>query len=498
MSFFMPEKDCRSQVVSFVEYINSEFIAESPKNIYSPSQNLSSSLDFLIDGKLEELRSYVPITTLMLTLNSILGQNTLIEGPAGTGKTKLTGVIGAMLFQIPYDFFEIKSVVGSPGQTIEEIYATLDIPKLNKGEDAGILYLPFRMPFLFIDELNRYSELEQNRIRQGIATGVWSYTTHSWEVPNQVVASAINPECYGGTFILNENLLDNFSIVLEPAYYNPIVHERLVVGAEVKIKEMLGLREEVLKLIKFYHENKCDDDKIMSAISELEKTTQLAYHNRGVPSLNGECREKIRLEINSLNFTPEANLFRYAFLSEMIHNNKYGMLRAEDPESDDNHDAAYLPSKIKEALHGRFLRDWLITAKLIAWYFGKPAVDIEELKAAFIYTAPRRIKATQDFFQEVQNNSRKLPVNFELARQTIESSWKIYGDFKDVVNKRSNKSFDHIRDAISILQSEHANLRSLKSKIKKAARILRRTDHPLAPLMLEAVALDLYNKTRAA
>lgn len=461
-----------------VDFINSNFIAEAPRNIYDPEIGIESALND--DGSLSEIENYVPITTALTFLNSCMGKNTLIEGGSGLGKTKLAGVVGSILYQIPNELFEMKRVAGTPGATVNEIYATHDIAELNKGKDVAFLYLPFHFPLLVIDELNRFSELEQNRIREGVASDVWSYAGHSWKIPGQVVISAVNPDSYGGTFRLNENLLDNYSIVLEPPLFDPLTHEEVVLNSEENIRKFLSLEECLDDIIPYYAKNKNDPELIANKIKEIQEMTAEKFKKEGIPFVfNGDIG-KIREEISSVKLNSNAKLFQYALLSESTYSNSFGRLRLEDPPSDDSHDKKYLAGSLIEGLGGRFMKDWIDTAKMISWYMNKKEVGIEELKSAFIYSAPRRIKPNEELFQNVMNNPRNLPISFKVAKEVVDIAYNNYGDYSDP----KNPSFNKVMQAIEILQGKSEGMITAD-----AIRILKSTDHPLAKSVLKYVTL---------
>lgn len=506
----------QTQIREVVKYINRELIAEVPRDIYEPQNDIADNLDDIIAGKVSP--RVVPVTTTLMLLNSCLGNNTLIEGGMGTGKTKLASVIGSLMFQIPYEFLDRKRVVGTPGVTVNEIYATHALEELNRGNDVAYLYLSFFAPFVLIDELNRFSELEQNRIREGIATGVWSYAgNHSFIIGNQTVVSAVNPEAYGGTFPLNENLLDNYAAFLWPAYYNPLAHGELVRGAEEKIRAQLGLSEVVDKLMEFYKTHKNDPELIKKEIKNMQQKTLEAYTSRNIPFLANGFMAKIREEINAVPFAPEANLFFYSLLGEMTHSRKFGRLRYEDPCSDDSHDvpysskkgtqtpvqdgeeqpkprecSAYLSTMLKEGLAGRFLKDWTQISKALAWYFGVPQVGVDELRAAFVYTAAHRLKPETSFFQDVQNNTRSLPIKFETARRVAEVAWNNYSDFRGK-GENENPGFNELRKAIKLISGKQT-LEPTDESTRDALRILKTADHPLARSVLEGLAVSLLRK----
>lgn len=475
----------QKRIKNVIDYINKNLIAEVPSNIYDPEERINAALT--ADGKIGNAnKRFIPVTTTLLVLNSCLGNNTLIEGGSGTGKTKLASVVGSLFYQIPYSLFERRKVVGTPGATVNEIYATHDLAELNRGNDVAFLYLPFYLPFLIIDELNRYSELEQNRIREGVAAEVWNYANHSWKIARQLVVSAINPESYGGTFILNENLLDNYSIALEPAYYNPLFHANLVECAEERIKRDLDLESAVDELVAFYSSHKNEPDLIYEKISDLQKKTIKAYTERGIPFIANGYIDEIEKNIEAMRFTPEGELFFQSVLAEMTYSHEFGRLRFDDPVSSNSHDQKYLCTKLKEGLAGRFLKDWRKISKAIAWYFGKDKADIEDIKAGFIYSANRRIKPEEEFYQQTLTQPRNVSVNYKMAKNLMEIAWNNYSD----LSANNNEGFNAIRKAIRIINGEE------KGNVSETIKILEKVDHPLAMSILEAIALEEYCKSQ--
>ena len=464
------------------DYINENFVAEVPRNPYYPEKTAYDCFKNMGN----EASRMIPITTTYLILNSIMGKNTLIEGGSGTAKTHLASVVASTLSQLPYEFFERRKITGIPGVSVNDIYATTDLAELQKGKDVAFLYQSAYSPTLIIDELNRFDEFAQNKIREGIASHVWQYANHSWKIPGQIVIATINPETYGGTFILNENLIDNFSLVLEPPYFNLIVHEDIVLNSRFKVKEKLGLEKLVDKLDFFYERNKNNCSDILKKISEIQDETIKKFEERGVPFVHNGKLEIIRNEINGIEIDPEARLFIYSMLSEANWSKQFGRVRYEDPRSNSSHDRNYVQFLNKESFAGRVLQDLESTTKMIAWYSGKEKADSEDVKGAFIYTTPRRIKPHAEFYQECLNANRNLPINHEMARKLIETAWSNFVDFKGARNE--NLSFQRCREAIIRLQ---------KGDHTGAVDVLEKTDHPLASTILEAIAVNsLKNKQK--
>ncbi|MCX6710234.1 MAG: hypothetical protein NTV63_04785 [Candidatus Woesearchaeota archaeon] len=483
----------QQQIRDMVSYINQHFIAEAPKDIYlNESQEGigGHTKGALLKEAIESAKSkkpisenILPITTTMLALNSCIGNNTLISGDVGTGKTRLASVIGSMVYQIPVEIFDWRKIVGSPGATVNDIYATHDIAELNKGIDMAFLYLPFHMPYLIIDELNRFSELEQNRIREGVANDVWNYANHSWKIDKQVVVSAMNPDVYGGTFSLNENLVDNYSILLWPPTYNPIAHQHLVEHADEKIKEGLGLEDKVGEFFEFYKSHKNDAKAIKDKISDLQQATVQEYERRKIPIIKNGFVSEIKKEISEIRFADEPLLFFYSTLSEISQSTKFGENRFEDPRSDDEHDKRYLSTKVLRGLAGRFMKDWEMMSKGLAWYLGRDRVTVEDVKTAFVFTSAARINPEERFKQKVWNSQRSLPIRHAIAKQVIDDSFKNYTDYTS-----ADKSFEHVRKAILMITENELNAET----ISEARKDLEMSDHPVARTIEEALLCMQY------
>lgn len=223
----------REKIREMIKFITSNFVAEVPRNIYDPEEFVSRR--DAASGK------YLPVTTTMVLLNACLGNNTLIEGGCGTSKTQLASVAGSLLFGVPYELYERRRVIGTEEASINDIYATHDLAELNAGRDVAYLYLPFYLPLLVVDELNRFSPLGQNLIREGIATGNWNYGNHSWLVEDQIVVSAINPESYGGTELDMERIKKDLD---ESEKYSRHLYDNIAAGnygGSVKMKALKNL-----------------------------------------------------------------------------------------------------------------------------------------------------------------------------------------------------------------------------------------------------------------
>ncbi len=476
----MNEQNPRAKFLELVHALTKNYIADMRTNIYDPEEQRyprlrdpsSSVTQTTIDPE-----KYLPVSTTLLLLNSLLGKNTLYEGGRGTGKTTSLGVVGSVLHQLPFDYFLTQRVVGVPGLTINRYLATQDIAAVNRGEDKAYLFLPFHAPYLIIDEINRFTGVEQNVLREGIATDVWKYGgNHAWPIDGQVVVSAMNPDAYGGTYPFNENLADNFAIALVPPRVNELVHQNLILSADGNIRRDLGNAKSARELLQTYRDNNCNPDKIKAAILKMQEETVQEYRRRGIPFIHNGTIPAIKAEIQEKKLDIDAQLFVLALRAEMQYNNQYGELRREDPQGDD-HDMAYLGGQMQEGLSGRFIKDYLETAKGLTWVMNKSTVGIDELRAAFMYAAPHRMIPREDFKQECLNDPRGVPFKIKMAMKAVQGVASRYSDYQ-----KADQSFNTVREVVKNLgRGENTN---------EAINALQKHDHPIAQLLLEAIVAE--------
>ncbi len=490
-----PHVPYRETLRDLVDYVTTHFIAETPSHLYDPGKRLEDALTINADKTLsvKDAEFWMPRTATMLFLNTCLGQNTMLRDSSGTGKTKLATVAGSLLYQLPYETMEMARRVGSTGATATDIIATLDVAEINRGNDVGFLYFPLHLPFVFFDELNRYSELEQNLIREGIATHVWQFAGHSWRIPRQVIVSGINPGSYQGTFPLNENLTDNFSMVLEGAHYNAVAHGELVQDAEDNIRRELGDLSLAEDLRAFYDSYKKSHQEVGKKITAIQHKMLAKLKKQGIPTIaNGDMTEIAR-QVKAVPFDAEAHLFSCALQAEMTESAAFGRNRPDDVKLPGSHDEAYLTGILSEGLAGRFLQDWHQTARALAWYRGREHVSVHELQASFIYTAPLRLRiaAESEFYQKAAQEPRNVPLPVELSRRVVARAWENYSSLAGKRGGSETESMQAVRKAVRIINGEEEGSHASAVAILQGPA----NDHPLARTVLKAIAGGVLGKT---
>jgi len=468
----------RKQVWCIIKYIQNNFVAEHNTNIYNPGEEPPDNV-----GKLslkEKLKYATPINITLGVLNTILGNNTLIGGDSGFAKTYFGHILAALLYQIPIELIEID--IGAPKKSREDILGAPEIGSLMQGKVNPRLPLKNMLPLVRRDELNRYTTLEQNIVRSAISDGIYEIAGKIVKIEGQVNIAAINPENYGGVSPLNENILDNFAIMI--SHFMPYsVHSDIVDHSETKAKELLGAKDLADRLRNEYNEHGTDLEYMLNKIEIMQKEMLKRLKENGVPTIYNGDFEKIRAEIDKIPFDPETSLLEAMLIDEMRYSVKYGENRSEDPVSDHSHDKKTLSTKLKRPLSGRWEKDCKMLAKAIAWLMGEDRVPIEAYRTAFIYTAAHRIDPVADEYQRILTERPKdgkpsgfhpLTAKHEYAKVLFEEVYERYLDLK-----QDSNTMYYLRNALKLL-SEAETEDELIKIIPEAIEILKMCDHPTA------------------
>ncbi|GEM_PF-5580260 len=468
-----PNLSTKNSFFQLVSFINSHWIAENRQDItfQSTSQDPIGP---------ENAYRYFPITTSLLLLNTILGKNTLIMGDSGTGKTRLAETVSSVLTRLPLEFFSYRRVMGSPGLTVNDIYATHDLSELTQGRDVAFLYLPFHLPLLVIDEINRFSDVEQNRIRQGVAEQTWNYANHSWHIDGQAVIGAMNPTNYNGTFALNENLADNFSLSLWPPLFNRIADRELVCRSATESRTLLGERKLFNDFLEFYQKNKTSQSLIQEELLLLKSKMEKQLTVREVPFLSEQQQNDIRFEIKSLEWEPEARFFFYSVLAESEYSVKFGRNRLEDLASDSASDLPFLSSKLGKGLNGRFLQDWEEAAMSVAWLCNRGKVCVSDLITSFVFASAHRLLPEKAASMTWAKENSQLPLKHRISLVVVKEVEK---RFLEILGEKKF-SIEVSRTVVGQI----SQINDVKSEdIENAELLLKDSNHPLAIMLDECL-----------
>ncbi len=178
----------------------------------------SSQLDVqykVMDGKKESVTTRpVPEILTVCVLNALVPNSSmLLVGGHGGAKTTLVKLLGRMFTGKPLDEIEEGILRGHPQLTEEKILATLDLPKLMKGEEV-VKWRSFVQDFWkIIDEVNRMTPYAQNILLSLLAEQRVKFYDASYPVSQFCLFATMNPQD-AGTFDLPVPFLDRFGISL--------------------------------------------------------------------------------------------------------------------------------------------------------------------------------------------------------------------------------------------------------------------------------------------
>jgi MoxR-like ATPase len=147
-------------------------------------------------------------------LNALVPNSSmLLVGGHGGAKTTLVKLLGRMFTGKPLDKIEEGILRGHPQLTEEKILATLDLPKLMKGEEV-VKWRSFVQDFWkIIDEVNRMTPYAQNILLSLLAEQRVKFYDASYPVSQFCLFATMNPQD-AGTFDLPVPFLDRFGISL--------------------------------------------------------------------------------------------------------------------------------------------------------------------------------------------------------------------------------------------------------------------------------------------
>jgi MoxR-like ATPase len=167
------------------------------------------------DGKKDVIATRpVPEILTVCVLNALVPNSSmLLVGGHGGAKTTLVKLLGRMFTGKPLDEIEEGILRGHPQLTEEKILATLDLPKLMKGEEV-VKWRSFVQDFWkIIDEVNRMTPYAQNILLSLLAEQRVKFYDASYPVSQFCLFATMNPQD-AGTFDLPIPFLDRFGISL--------------------------------------------------------------------------------------------------------------------------------------------------------------------------------------------------------------------------------------------------------------------------------------------
>ncbi|MBD3187322.1 AAA domain-containing protein [Candidatus Bathyarchaeota archaeon] len=171
-------------------------------------------VQYTIPDRKRVQKKIVPEILTISVLNALVPNSAmLLIGGHGGAKTTLVKLLGRMFTGKSLDDIEQAILRGHPQLTEEKILATLDLPKLMKGEEK-VKWRHFVKDFWkIIDELNRMTPYAQNILLSMLAEHRVKFYDSSFPVPQYCLFATMNPQD-SGTFMLPMPFLDRFGISL--------------------------------------------------------------------------------------------------------------------------------------------------------------------------------------------------------------------------------------------------------------------------------------------
>lgn len=163
-----------------------------------------------VEGKKKVATRVVPEILVACVLNVLVPNGSmLLVGGHGGAKTTLVKLLGRMFTGASLDQIEESILRGHPQLTEEKILATLDLPRLLKGEEV-VKWRTFVTSFWkVIDEVNRMTPYAQNILLSLLAEQRVRFYDAAYAIPQFTLFATMNPDDEG-TFTLPVPFLDRF------------------------------------------------------------------------------------------------------------------------------------------------------------------------------------------------------------------------------------------------------------------------------------------------
>jgi len=175
------------------------------------------------EGRKKIAKRAVPEILTTCVLNALVpNSSALLIGGHGGSKTTLVKLLGRMFTGKSLDAIEESILRGHPQLTEEKILATLDLPKLMKGEEI-VKWRSFVTEFWkIVDEINRMTPYAQNILLSLLAEQRVKFYDAVFQVPQFCLFATMNPQDEG-TFSLPTPFLDRFGISIP--FSMPATHD---------------------------------------------------------------------------------------------------------------------------------------------------------------------------------------------------------------------------------------------------------------------------------
>lgn len=412
----MKENGYQTQVMDLYQFINTRLYFNRP-DLEIKGENFNSTILFGL-------------------LTGLVQGKELIIGEPGLGKTTSAEFVGSLLYQYPLGMIWGSEVSGHPEQTEEKIIGRPDLGKLNQGQEDVVWSYFSQIPIKIVDEINRLPETKQSMILDGVDRGNWEYLNEMIINEEYCLFATANYQD-GGTNTLIAPLVDRFDVMVESRYPGPNLS--FLIGKSKGKDQILRhpkFEKELYRVLtsKIAYEKKmAQAEEICNAFGEyLSKTI-------GVRPLRKEDREKIRSEIEAMEFDLDASAFTRMLLAELSFCDRYGQKRIVESCEEGCHYTGYLCHQIKNCASNRLPISIKLYAQGLAWLLGDSEIDIEHVKAVMPYALSHRIQWKDQVLSQKEKAKRDDPFQIYLAKEAVK-----------IVAQRYREQGEHLKDALAI------------------------------------------------
>ena len=355
-----------------------------------------------------------PFKLSVMVLSYILGQNTILVGEPGFGKTVSAKTVASVMTRLPYDLYSATQIQGHPEQTQASLVGRPDFHKLSMpdGGEVTIWNPMVYLPAVVADELPRLPEGKQEMLLDAVDTGRWqsplNHIIYKGKTP--FFATANYPE--NSKPLLITPMRDRFAVMLELGYLGPEVQEKVNAADRLRT-EHLSSPEMVREIMAELREpgNGDADDRKIAAIPKYQERFAEQMHGHGLEPLSNEELCALRGAILAVRMkVPEKNdyaglLFLDSIVTEMNSTPLYGLKRRSDPIDDSSHAMSLASTKVYNSLSPRGIRAIEEYAKGLAFLQGKPAVSKDEVFVAACMVLMPRIEPTVELQGSAEGQS---------------------------------------------------------------------------------------------
>ncbi len=412
----MKDNGYQTQVMELYQFINSRLYFNRP-DLEIKGENFNSTILFGL-------------------LTGLVQGKELIIGEPGLGKTTSAEFVGSLLYQYPLGMIWGSEVSGHPEQTEEKIIGRPDLGKLNQGQEDVVWSYFSQIPIKIVDEINRLPETKQSMILDGVDRGNWEYLNEMIINEEYCLFATANYQD-GGTNTLIAPLVDRFDVMVESRYPGPNLS--FLIGKSKGKDQILRhpkFEKELYRVLTSkvsYEKKMAQAEEICNAFGEyLSKTI-------GVRPLRKEDRERIRSEIEAMEFDLDASAFTRMLLAELSFCDRYGQKRIVESCEEGCHYTGYLCHQIKNCASNRLPISIKLYAQGLAWLLRDSEIDIEHVKAVMPYTLSHRIQWKDQVLSQKEKAKRDDPFQIYLAKEAVK-----------MVAQRYREQGDHLKDALAI------------------------------------------------